>query len=509
MSLLLDALKKAADDKQKKVDEPDQAEGNLDGAKEALDISDDSLDLELHPTNESGDPELDESALIDVEDNDVTEPDIQGPDVQEPVVAQTEIDEPEIQTSDNDVSVEKTETKTEDAKNLEDSALEISEQDTNNSQVTPSETLQDIAEDNIHTDSNSSDKNSDDTDNIRLQPLDRNDNKLENTINNEHALSQLINKSNKYSQHQKRRQLIQIAVLITLILIGSGLYFYLQMNTATQDIYISQSNSSNINRETSNRNSQTRPVVDQARPEATVTPVVSTSQAAITKPGKASIKTQAQPAKQTTPGKTTKPIISIVRSKKPDPIHGLLNSAYTAFHQQNYSLADSLYNKVLFREPNNRDALLGLSAIAIKQQRYEVARQKYQFLLRLNPRDSIATAGLSSIKHLINPQLNESKLKFMLKQQPEAAHLYFALGSLYTTQNKWPEAQSAYFSAWSADNKNADYAYNLAVSLDHLDKHKQALDFYQLSLKLSSDSNINFSKKSTTHRINTLQGLSK
>jgi len=97
----------------------------------------------------------------------------------------------------------------------------------------------------------------------------------------------------------------------------------------------------------------------------------------------------------------------------------------------------------------------------------------------------------------------------MLKQQPDSAHLYFALGSLYTTQNRWPEAQSSYFSAWSAENKNADYAYNLAVSLDHLDKKKQALDFYQLSLKLKQASSGNFSQTDTQDRIHALKGISK
>jgi uncharacterized protein HemY len=93
----------------------------------------------------------------------------------------------------------------------------------------------------------------------------------------------------------------------------------------------------------------------------------------------------------------------------------------------------------------------------------------------------------------------------MLKQQPDSPHLYFALGSHYSALSKWPEAQSAFFSAWSADNLNADYAYNLAVSLDHLSKQKQAVDFYQLSLKLQKSSIGNFSSVDVHRRISSLQ----
>jgi uncharacterized protein HemY len=89
----------------------------------------------------------------------------------------------------------------------------------------------------------------------------------------------------------------------------------------------------------------------------------------------------------------------------------------------------------------------------------------------------------------------------MLKQQPEAAHLHFALGNFYARQAKWLEAQSAYFNALQGDSRNADYAFNLAVSLDHIGKQGQAVHFYKSALELSSGQNISFSVQAVNDRL--------
>jgi tetratricopeptide (TPR) repeat protein len=73
----------------------------------------------------------------------------------------------------------------------------------------------------------------------------------------------------------------------------------------------------------------------------------------------------------------------------------------------------------------------------------------------------------------------ESRLKSLLAQQPEAAYLHAALGGVYAEQNQWPSAQQAYFQAFRVDPASAEYAFNLAVSLDQMGKQDLALDYYQ------------------------------
>ncbi len=323
------------------------------------------------------------------------------------------------------------------------------------------------------------------------------------------ALTELINKSNKHTQRETIKKRFFAGITLFLILSASIFYFYNQFKISNESIYITDTLTSSpeflsiTQKETSDNiepikkgiikkpTNQLKSSSTKFKQENKLAIKKPTVKSAIKKPNKRPINNNPNP-------------INFIKTNKINPINQLLRDAYTSFQKNNYSNANTLYNKVLNIDNKNRDALLGLAAIGIKNNHYEFSRQKYLFLLKLNPRDSLAIAGLSSLNNQENPRLSESKLKFLLKQQPDAGHLYFALGTLYSSKQKWAEAQSAYYSAWSSNNKNADYAYNLAVSLDHLDKTSQALDFYTLSLKLRSTSNGNFSIAETKKRILTL-----
>ncbi len=55
-----------------------------------------------------------------------------------------------------------------------------------------------------------------------------------------------------------------------------------------------------------------------------------------------------------------------------------------------------------------------------------------------------------------------------MARHPQSAALHFTLGNLYASQSRWGEAQAEYFECYRLDPSSADFAYNLAVSLDHL-----------------------------------------
>jgi hypothetical protein len=69
-------------------------------------------------------------------------------------------------------------------------------------------------------------------------------------------------------------------------------------------------------------------------------------------------------------------------------------------------------------------------------------------------------------------------------------------------------AQGAFFDAFRLDSGNADYAYNLAVSLEHISKPGPALDYYRRALALSGQRTVRFSKDSVLQRIQTLSKAS-
>jgi tetratricopeptide (TPR) repeat protein len=70
--------------------------------------------------------------------------------------------------------------------------------------------------------------------------------------------------------------------------------------------------------------------------------------------------------------------------------------------------------------------------------------------------------------------------------------LNFALGNQLAQQRRWAEAQQEYFKAYSAEPDNADFAYNVAVSLDHLRQTRQALDYYQRAIALAEKRGASF-----------------
>jgi tetratricopeptide (TPR) repeat protein len=182
-----------------------------------------------------------------------------------------------------------------------------------------------------------------------------------------------------------------------------------------------------------------------------------------------------------------------------------LERAYDAVQKDDLNGAREIYQTILQRNPNQRDALLGLAAIDLKTRDFGTAEARYLKLLELDPRDSDAQAGLLAMRGQLDPVTSESRIKNLLANQPESPQLQFILGNQYALQSRWSEAQQAYFRAFTFDPENADYAFNLAVSLDHLRQKKAALDFYQRSLALAEKRPGSFDRMAAAARIRDLQ----
>jgi len=186
----------------------------------------------------------------------------------------------------------------------------------------------------------------------------------------------------------------------------------------------------------------------------------------------------------------------------------MLSDAYRAFNAGDLNAAQQLYQRVLGYKPNNRDALLGMAALALDRKQYEQATTYYAKILDLNPSDPEATAGLVSLQINADPAQSESYLKKALIEHPQAAAVHFALGNVYARQSRWSEAQQSYFNACSNTPDNADYAFNLAVSLDHLNQGKLALDYYQRAIAYAHNSSAGFDPSAAQTRVRALQSIS-
>lgn len=198
--------------------------------------------------------------------------------------------------------------------------------------------------------------------------------------------------------------------------------------------------------------------------------------------------------------------LQVTRNNPGPRVNPDLMGAYRAFNAGDDAAAQELYRKVLRTDVRNVDALLGMASIAQRQERNQDAAGWYNKVLEVEPRNSVAQAAMVELAGQADPVSAESRLKNLLAQQPNAAHLHAALGGAYTERGQWPAAQQAYFEAHRLDPTNPEYAFNLAVSLDQLGKPLLALEYYKKTLELMQrTSNTTIDRHQLESRISQLQ----
>ncbi len=225
-------------------------------------------------------------------------------------------------------------------------------------------------------------------------------------------------------------------------------------------------------------------------------------------PEKAS-EVQAVPKQEETP-KTEEPkteerpaeAVSVKEHPAKEMVSPLSVRGYEAMSVRNLDAARRDYARLLAHDPQNREALLGLAAIALKRGRTELAERYYRRVLQIDPEDPVATASLVDMQ---NSPEGESRLKTLLRQSPNSGSLYFSLGNQYASRSQWADAEQAYFSAFGNQSDNPDYAFNLAVSLDHLNQQALALKYYRVALSLSGKGFPGFDQKALEARIRELE----
>jgi len=323
------------------------------------------------------------------------------------------------------------------------------------------------------------------------------------------ALSLLISKTNREVKLGKRLAVISSLVIASLIMLSGGAYYY----QVTQDDIASlerkhrltlQAMKAKISGEKDPDNVE---VIRNLVSDTALEEKVEFVKKQIAEKNKLK---QADAVNTVAKQKDKKSaaVLSIQKTNKIDPLEEKLDAAWLAYDAGNYADAKGDYEEVLTSEKNNRDALLGLGAIAIRENDNAKASEYYLALLEQDPRDPIATAALSSLHYDDTAlELHEKHLLSILEKSPDAAPLSFALGNVYAQQEKWKAAQQAYFDAWQQDSGNANYLFNLAVSMDQLGKHEQAAEFYKRCLQQSRNDQTSFSREAVTKRINELSGL--
>lgn len=184
--------------------------------------------------------------------------------------------------------------------------------------------------------------------------------------------------------------------------------------------------------------------------------------------------------------------LRITRDSNTAAVNPDVLSGYAALQGGDLDRAGQAYDRALRSEPSNRDALLGAATVLLRLDRTDAAEAYFRQILRLHPNDTYATAQLAALTARADPVGALSQVNSLIARdadRPDSGAgngaLAFVQGNQLAGQGRWPEAQQAYFNAHRIDPGNADYCYNLAVSLDRIHEPRLARDFYVKALELA------------------------
>jgi Flp pilus assembly protein TadD len=163
-----------------------------------------------------------------------------------------------------------------------------------------------------------------------------------------------------------------------------------------------------------------------------------------------------------------------------------LNAAYDAFEHGDTIAAEAGYRRALELAPRHPNALQGLAAILFRTGRHDEALQHYETLLSVDPGNSAAAVALLSGGDASPAAADESEIKYLIQRHPDSAHLRFALGTHFAKEMRWADARHAFDQALRMDPGNADFLFNLAVSLEHLGQYDDARYYYESALSTAN-----------------------
>lgn len=305
------------------------------------------------------------------------------------------------------------------------------------------------------------------------------------------------------------RKLILTAAALGLLVVGAIVtWLWLEFKPVPS---LAAAQTTPAGQELASRQENDAATAPEARPEAPATGTIGASAPSMVQEGDDDEQETAARAvvRQPTPRRPVAPLLpaeaAIRVTTARSSVEPGVAEGYRLLQSGNLSAARAAYAETLRGDPRNADALHGIAAIALRQGKAEEAEMAYLRILEANPADPTAQAAMIGLSGQGDPVAGESRMKSLLAAQGELPVVNFALGNLYARQQRWSEAQQAYFKAVTAEANNPDYLFNLAVSLDQLHQAKLAAQYYGQALDAADGRAAAFDRTLAARRMRELQ----
>lgn len=287
------------------------------------------------------------------------------------------------------------------------------------------------------------------------------------------------------SAGRRIKPIVVVGILAAIAVIGIGIYVYLQITNPGLFIHRAPPAAKPPLAQPPLPAAQppiaTDTLVAPAPPASvSATPPAATTAAAVAP----SVPRPAAPAAAPARAEAPRDSIKVSAGTAEPQLDPRLTQAYAALQSGKLDAARQLYGDAVRSDPKNIQALLGAAAVAMQDNNADEASRLYFRVLELEPRNAYAQAGIVALMGRADPAAAEAKLKQLIAREPLAS-LHFTLGNLYGDQSRWAEAQQAYFQAHHLEPGNPDYAYNLAVGLEHVGQTRLATGYYRRAVELA------------------------
>ncbi|MCE2984617.1 MAG: tetratricopeptide repeat protein [Burkholderiales bacterium] len=184
-----------------------------------------------------------------------------------------------------------------------------------------------------------------------------------------------------------------------------------------------------------------------------------------------------------------------------------LDLAYQELVRGNLSMAERRYRDLLAQDRLNPDIWTGLGAVLMRQSKPEEAESLFRRAQELNPTDPYARAMLLSLSRSPDAYKDSqyTTLAHNASSSSSQAAVFALLAAEHATAKRWNEAQQAFFNALTADPGNPDYAFNLAVTLEHMRQPRLAYDFYRQAIEFAKSKRPSFDLSRAQSRLSALK----